>query len=230
MTAFALALLGSAVLACASPSSRAEAPQAMRANGVTTERLDYLGRAALKVELTAERQAAILDNRAAANGPTYAVVAEDFGDGIIELDVAATVNGKGARDSRGFVGVAFRTAPGEERFEAIYLRATNGRLAEPKPPAPRDARAIQYIAHPDFHFDRSRRVAPGRYEAGANIGPGRWSRLRLELEGDAVRALIDGEPALQVTGARLAGSRGGVALWVDDGSTGYFSNLRITPR
>jgi hypothetical protein len=50
---------------------------------------------------------------------------------------------------------------------------TNGRLNDPAPPAPRIERAIQYVAHPDFHFAVSREQFPGRYEKGADIAIGR---------------------------------------------------------
>jgi hypothetical protein len=45
------------------------------------------------------------------------------------------------------------------------------------PPSPRDQRAIQYFAYPDWKLDRLREQYPdGNYEAGADIGPTNGSR------------------------------------------------------
>jgi hypothetical protein len=184
-------------------------------------------RRALSLELTAEEQAL---QRAGAGGnrPTYAVVPGRFEDGVIEVDVAAELNGRGGADSRGFAGVAFRLGD-DERFEAVYLRAANGTLNVPPPPSPRDVRAIQYISHPDFHFSDSRAVAPGVYEKGAPIATGSWHRLRLEVDGRRLVASVDGQVVLEVDDLRLD-RPGRVALWVGDGTRAHFANLTITPQ
>jgi len=49
--------------------------------------------------------------------------------------------------------------------------------------APRIDRAIQYVAHPDFHFFVSRDKFPGRYGHGADVALGRWHKVRLEIGG-----------------------------------------------
>jgi hypothetical protein len=104
---------------------------------------------------------------------------------------------------------------------------TNGSLNDPPPPPPRIDRAVQYVAHPDFHFDASRKIAPGRYERGAKVAIGRWHRLRLEIAGLRCRALVDGEEALVVDDLRYASRRGPVALWIGNGTRGHFANLRV---
>jgi hypothetical protein len=105
---------------------------------------------------------------------------------------------------------------------------TNGRLNDPPPPAPRIDRAIQYVADPGFHFDRSREEFPGRYEKGADIAVGRWHRLRLEIAGQALRASVDGNEVLVVTDLRFPGRNGPVGLFVGDGSRGCFRDLRVS--
>lgn len=188
--------------------------------------VEHRGRHALSVELTVEEQAR---QRAGAGGnrPTYAIVPGWFEDGVIEVDIAAELNGRGGAESRGFAGVAFRLGD-DERFEAVYLRVANGTLNVPPPPSPRDVRAIQYISHPDFHFSESRAVAPGVYEKGAPIGTGSWHRLRLQVSGRRLVASVDGQVVLEVDDLRLDRS-GRVALWVGDGTRAYFANLTITP-
>ena len=51
----------------------------------------------------------------------------DFQDGVIEVDLAGEPGQGAAEGARGFVGVAFRVAADQSRFECIYLRPTNGR-------------------------------------------------------------------------------------------------------
>ena len=105
---------------------------------------------------------------------------------------------------------------------------TNGRLNVPPPPPPRIDRAIQYVAHPDFHFatypvkgfrDATKRRPTSPSGAGIDFGS-RFKAPRL-------RALVDGVEALAVDDLRYAGRRGAVGLFVDDGSRGFFANLDI---
>ena len=51
----------------------------------------------------------------------------EFGDGTIEADVAGQPGAGSDAGARGFVGIAFRSAPHAAAFECFYLRPTNGR-------------------------------------------------------------------------------------------------------
>jgi hypothetical protein len=144
--------------------------------------------------------------------------------------VAGVLTGRGAPDDRGFVGLSFHIGEAFQSHETVYLRMTNGRLNVPPPPAPRIDRAIQYVADPGFHFSDSRERFPGRYEKGADIALGRWHRLRLEISGQRLRALVDGVEALLVDDLRFAGRRAPVGLFVGDGSRGYFRDVVIEAR
>ena len=136
-------------------------------------------------------------------------------------------SGRAASDDRAFAGRSFHISPDFETHETVYLRMTNGRLNAPPPPPLRIDRAVQYVAHPDFHFDVSREAFPGRYEKGADIAIGRWHRLRLEVQGAHLRALVDGVEVLTVDNLHYAGRRGPVGLFVGDGSRSLFTNLRV---
>jgi hypothetical protein len=219
-------VLGSvAIPAC----SRAEAavPQPIATNLVTTSHRPWKGRDCLALELTAEEQEGRLNKTRSGNGPSFAIVHRDFTDGIIEAAIGAELTGKGAPDDRGFAGLSFHIGPDFETHETVYLRMTNGRLNVPPPPSPRIDRAIQYVAHPDFHFDVSRDAFPGRYEKGADIAIGRWHRLRLEVRGTHLRGLVDGDEVLTVDDLHYAGRRGPVGLFVGDGSRGFFTDLGV---
>ena len=210
-------------------AAEAGVPQPIVDNLVNVARGRWNGRDCLAVELTDEEQQGRLANTRTSNGPSYAIVHRSFDAGVIEADVGAELNRKGAPDARGFVGFAFHVSDDLQTYEAVYLRMSNGRLNDPAPPPPRIDRAIQYVAHPDFHFGVSRAEFPGRYEKGADVGLGRWHRLRLEIQGRRARALVDGVVALTVDDLHYANRRGPVGLFVDDGTRGLFANLRITP-
>jgi hypothetical protein len=196
---------------------------------VTVQQVRYRDRAAVKLELTEPVQRELNAKTVLDNVVAMALLPGNFTNGTIQVDLAGEVNGKGRPDARAFVGIAFHVAPDNSRYEAVYLRMTNGRLAQPTPPAPRIDRAIQYIAHPDFHFQVSRDGFPGRYERGANVAPGTWVRFRLQVSGSQLRAFIndEAEPALAVDDLKLANTTGKVGLLIDDGTAGYFSNVTI---
>ena len=185
----------------------------------------WAGAACISVELRDDEQRRVL--RTGGNGPTYALVHVPFKEGVIEADVAAEFTGLGAPESRGFVGLAFHIDVPAETYEAVYLRMTNGRLNRPMPPAPRVDRAIQYVAHPDLHYAVLRERFPGRYERGADVALGQWHHLRLEIGAARVRVLVDGHEALAIDELRYPGREGAVGLFIDDGTRGYFRDLRI---
>lgn len=213
------------------PAGRAEAdvPQPLALNLVTAGPRQWTGRDGLAVELTEAEQRLRLETTGGGNRPSFAIVNPDFSDGVLEVAIGGELSGRGAPDDRGFVGLSFHITPDFASHETIYLRMTNGRLNVPPPPMPRIERAIQYVADPGFHFSESRERFPGRYEKGADIAVGRWHRLRLEIAGPRLRALVDGTEVLVVEDLRFAGRRGPVGLFVGDGSRGYFRELRVRP-
>lgn len=223
------ALMSAAALAsagCASIVGQSPIPQVLEARNVTVTTKAWASREALQVVLSRDEQAAQLAG-AGSNRPSYAIIDEQFADGLIEIDVAAIQNGRGGANARGFAGIAFHLSGDGEEFEAVYLRMDNGALNSPAPDAPRNVRAIQYVAHPDFHFEVSRELAPGQYERAAPLRTGDWHRLRLEIDGASMTAFVDGTEVLRVDDLKRAGLSGRVALWVGDGSDAYFRNLVI---
>ncbi|HSI02169.1 MAG TPA: hypothetical protein VLA02_16340 [Reyranella sp.] len=205
----------------------ADVPQPLSLNMVAAEPRPWNGRRCLVVELTAAEQKRRRETTGGGNRPSFAIVHRDFTDGVLEVAIGGELTGKGAPDDRGFVGLSFHVTPDFASHETVYLRMTNGRLNVPPPPMPRLERAIQYVADPGFHFSESRERFPGRYEKGADIAVGRWHRLRLEIAGSRLRALVDGVEVLVVDDLRFAGRRGPVGLFVGDGSRGCFRELRI---
>jgi hypothetical protein len=152
----------------------------------------------------------------------------DFRDGVIEVDVA------GARRSgysttgdstgfKGFIGISFRVrADSAERF---YLRPENARLNDQL----FRNRSTQYEADPGFQWMRLRRESPGVYESYADLEPGAWTKVKIEVAGTKARLFLNGasQPSLVVNDLKLGEGRGKIALWARISSEAYFSNLRV---
>jgi hypothetical protein len=79
------------------------------------------------------------------------------------------------------------------------------------PPSPRDRRAIQYSAYPNWKFDRLREQYPdGDYEAGADIGSDEWITLKLDIDDTRLTATVNGTETLalsETNAAPVAGRR-----------------------
>jgi hypothetical protein len=157
------------------------------------------------------------------------LVGTDFKDGVIEVDVLSRLLADAPDFARGFIGVAFRISDDNSRFESFYLRPANGRTDDRM----RRNRATQYFSFPDYKFDRLRKDYPGKYESYADVGMNEWITLRIVVRGAEAKLFLNGraEPVLVVNDLKHgAGYSGGIGLWVDVGTEGYFSNLRITSK
>lgn len=160
--------------------------------------------------------------------PTFVRVPADFRDGTLEVDILSRLTATAPPDARAFAGLAYRITGGGDTFEAVYLRPLNG--LKTNPPSPRDRRAVQYFAYPDYPFDRLRKEYPnGRYEAGAAIGPDEWIHLRLDIRHRTVTVTVDGHQVLALIATKAAPATGDVGLFVDIGTEAYFRELTITP-
>ena len=144
-------------------------------------------------------------------------------EGTIELEI------KG-KDQQGqsFVGIAFH-GQDNKAFDAVYLRPFNFRAAAQE----RRSHSVQYVAMPEHDWSELRNNHPGKYEAAImpTPDPDSWVKLRLVIEGKKVDAFVNGSstPALTVEllNARLKGK---IALWVGNGSDGWFKNLRVVAK
>lgn len=188
-------------------------------HGVTVEVRTYQGRPGLRV---VEKTAG-----AAAGDSIVVLEGSDFGDGSIEVDLAARPAEGAVAQARGFVGIAFRVAADVSRLECFYLRPTNGRADDQL----RRNHSAQYVSHPEYPWHRLRAETPGQYESYVDLVPGEWTRVRLEVEGMQARLFVHGaeQPVLIVNDLKLGRARGAVALWIGPGTEAHFSNLVISP-
>jgi hypothetical protein len=161
--------------------------------------------------------------------PTFVrIKGTDFKDGTIEVKVLSRLLADAPDFARGFIGIAFRINNDNSAFESIYVRPTNGRSDDIK----RRSHATQYFSYPDFKFDRLHSEFPGRYESPANIGLNEWIQLKIVVTGKGASLFINNAdtPALIVDDLkRGADTTGAIGLWVDVGTDGYFSDLRVYP-
>jgi hypothetical protein len=148
----------------------------------------------------------------------------DFEDGTIEAEVAGLPRSGSFEGARGFIGIAFRVTD-PTHFECFYIRPTNGRADDQL----RRNHATQYIAQPDFPWNRLRQESPGVYESYADLAAGEWTRIKIVVSGVRAQLFVNGadQPCLVVNDLKHGKSRGKVALWVGSDTDGYFSNLAV---
>jgi hypothetical protein len=141
-----------------------------------------------------------------------------FSDGTLEIDL----RGAGKQEAS-FLGLAFGVADAKT-FEAVYFRPFRFVGDDP------DARshAVQYVAWPEYTWEKLRKDQPGVYEAAIKPvpDPAGWFHARIEVTKQTVSVSVDGstQPCLVVD--RLGHRDGAVGLWVDS-MPGAFRNLRI---
>ena len=146
----------------------------------------------------------------------------EFTDGTIEFDV----RGKDIQQ-QSFVGVAFHGVDGTT-YDAIYFRPFNFRTEDPA----RRIRAVQYISHPTYTWQKLRTEQPGKYEKAVSPvpDPNAWFHARVVVASPKVSVFVDDakEPSLVVN--QLSDrKKGSVGLWVGNNSGGDFANFKIVP-
>jgi hypothetical protein len=150
----------------------------------------------------------------------------DFRNGTIEVDVASVLAPDAPDYARGFIGLVFR-ADRNLNFEGVYLRPANSRVNDQV----RRNHSIQYFSYPDYDFARLRKDSPERYESYVDIALEEWINMKIVVRLDDARLYVNRahQPSLVVTDLKLGPDRrGGVGLWIESGTIGYFSNLRVT--
>lgn len=195
-----------------------ENADARKDRNVHSEMVTHRGRAALRVTDRAtdsEVERLVL------------IAGTDLQDGTIEVDLAGEPGPGASAAARGFVGIAFRVQADASKFECFYLRPANGRADDQV----RRNHSVQYIQAPDFPWHRLRKEFAERYESYADLVPGEWTKVRIEVKGEKARLYLHGasQPVLLVNDLKLgATARGQVALWIGPGTVAHFANLRVT--
>lgn len=160
--------------------------------------------------------------------PTFVRISGiNFTNGIIKVKVLSRLLKTAPEFARGFIGIAFRINENNTRFESIYLRPTNARSEDQV----RRNHSIQYFAYPDYKFDRLRKELPERYETYADMELDEWIMMRIEVKDKQAKLYFNNnsQPSLIVDDLKLgANAAGGVGLWVDVGTEGFFRDLTVS--
>lgn len=151
----------------------------------------------------------------------------EFHDGVIELDVSGAPRADADPTSRGFVGIAFRVQGPDSvtKFECCYIRPTNGRSDDQL----LRNHSVQYQEYPDYSWKKLREQFPGVYESYADLVPGEWIHLKIEVSGVKARLYVNGasQPALVVNDLKGGDEIGAIGLWSYTSTEAYFSRLRV---
>lgn len=198
-------------------------PNEMQSRNVKAERVTYKGRAALRVTDTAAASVA--------DGERLVILSKtEFQDGVIELELTGEPAPNAGEGARGFAGMAFRVnldaAKDTVKYECFYLRPTNGRADDQV----RRNHSTQYISHPDFPWHRLRKEFPEKYESYADLAPGEWTKVKIEVRGEKARLYVHDapQPVLVVNDLKQGQSRGQIALQIGPGTVAHFANLRVS--
>lgn len=212
-------LLCGASLAAQTRTFPLESLEGLKLHHVAAAPAAYQGRKAIRVTEPAGATGQGEDKLAVLTGT-------EFQDGIIEVDLAGRPGGGAAEGARGFVGVAFRVHPDLSKFECFYLRPTNGRADDQV----RRNHSVQYVSFPDFPWPRLRKETPEKYESYADLVPGEWTKVKIEVRGAKARLYVHGagQPVLVVNDLKLGEGKGAVALWIGPGTEAHFANLRVS--
>lgn len=200
----------------------------LRASNVIAEVSELDGEQVLRVERNLDALPFDEANlEATVDNPHYVAITDlDMSGGIVEVEVRSRIKRPLDYTSpQGFIGLAFRVAPDDSAFESIYLRPNVGR----SPDQFARNHAVQYFAYPDYKFNRLRETHPQRYETWADIGLDEWITMRIEFDGNQATLFLNDHPRPAFLANPLLGSTstGGVGLYVDMGTIGYFRNLRL---
>lgn len=193
-------------------------------SGVSLEPSNFKGNPAFKITMPSE---AIQDpqKEQLTDRNFMAWLDADFRDGIIEVEVASELEPHAPSYARGFIGISFRIDQAGS-FESIYLRPTNSGAEDQV----RRNHTVQYVAYPDYRFERLRREAPEKYESYAEIDLGQWIHMRIVVAGHIAKLYLDrkDKPALIVNDLKLpATQRGGIGVWLESGTVAFFRNLKL---
>jgi hypothetical protein len=138
-----------------------------------------------------------------------------FQNGTIEVELAGKPSAGASAGARGFIGVAFRVQGDGSKYEAIYLRPTNGRADDML----RRNHSTQYSSEPEWPWDRLRKESPGVYESYVDLEPGAWTRYKIVVNGTRAELYVHdaAQPCLIVKDLKLGDTGGGVAVWARAG-------------
>lgn len=207
--------------------------QEFEMHNVTGSIIKFQGENVLKIER--DLQALPFDvNRleATVDEPHYAklVGLEDFENGTIEIKMYSQIQDPSPfANAAGFIGLFYRIAEKDSAFESIYLRPKVGRAQNQF----LRNHTVQYFAYPHAKFATLRNnYPPGSYEGSAPVALKEWITMRIEVNGETAEMFINNMKYSTFIVDKMLGKvkKGGVGLFVDIATIGYFKDLKVTKR
>lgn len=206
--------------------------QTFELHNVTGEIVSFQGKKVLKIERDLNAIPFDVNNiEATVDEPHYAKLADlnDFENGTIEVKMYSQIqNPPPYAGVAGFIGIYFRVKEDDSAFESIYLRPKVGRVNNQQ----HRNHAVQYISYPHYKFDTLRKIAPYKYEGSAPVALNEWITMRIEVNGETAEMFINNMKYSTFIVDKMLGNnkKGGIGLYVDIGTIGYFRDLKITKR
>jgi hypothetical protein len=155
---------------------------------------------------------------------------EDFENGTIEVKMYSQLQDPAPYPGiAGFIGIYFRIKEDDSAFESIYVRPKVGRAGKQL----FRNHAVQYISYPHAKFDTLRKsYPPGSYEGSAPVALNEWIKMRIEVNGETAEMFINDMKYSSFIVDKMLGTNkvGGVGLYVDIGTIGYFKDLKVIKR
>ena len=206
--------------------------QIFELHNVTGQIIEFQGKKVLKIER--DLNAIPFDSNnveKTVDEPHYArlVGLDDFENGTIEVNMYSQIQNPAPYTGvAGFIGVFFKVDVNDAAFESIYLRPKVGRVSNQQ----FRNHTVQYISYPHAKFDTLRKIAAGKYEGSAPVALKEWIKMRIEVNGETAEMFINDLKYSTFIVEKLLGSnkKGGVGLYVDIGTIGYFRDLKVTKK
>ncbi len=155
---------------------------------------------------------------------------DDFENGTIEIKMYSQIQDPSPFPAAaGFIGLYYRIAENDSAFESIYLRPKVGRASNQM----YRNHAVQYFSYPHFKFETLRKnFPPGSYEGSAPVALKEWITMRIEVNGETAEMFINNLKYSSFIVDKMLGKvkKGGVGLYVDIATIGYFKDLKVVKR
>lgn len=207
--------------------------QEFELHNVTGSIIKFQGENVLKIErdlqslpFDANRLEATVDEKHYAK----LVGIDDFENGTIEVKMYSQIQDPSPFPAAaGFIGLYYRIAPNDSAFESIYLRPKVGRSSNQM----FRNHAVQYFSYPNFKFETLRKnYPPGSYEGSAPVALKEWITMRIEVNGETAEMFINNMKYSSFIVDKMLGNvkKGGVGLYVDIATIGYFKDLKVIKR
>ncbi len=148
---------------------------------------------------------------------------KDFQNGTIEI-VMRGIN----EFQRSFIGIAFHGTD-DSTYEAVYCRPFNFSA----PDSIRRIRAIQYVYHPTYTWEKLRAEQNGVFEKEIinPPDPGGWFKMKLVIDDKNIKAFINSNETPSLVVERLNDINSGkTGIFVADNSGGDFESIKFEYR